>query len=653
MPTETTPQQFDATLRHLAADNGDFTAELCRAGRIRMRNEQPGPITVTRESLIDAVDRNLFDGLAMFIDHADFWNNASLRNLAATVIAGSAYFDEKTGAVIAKIKVEKTEAGETIKALFSYYLSRDHPDRPDIGLSISFFPEYENDPESDVAKLVRIRSVESCDFVFKPATYSRVLAQLSALTAQINKLRGETQMPTETPTTREATPPQDSAATAWSAALTATTVSAMLRNADLPQPTTDRLAAENYGTPEQLQTAIDAARAEIAALTAESHIDLGSGEPPRSRHITLGINGFEEFTTAFNALLSGTRPERSARPLSGIREAYMFLSGDYELTGMFHGDRVQFANVTTATMANMTADALNKRVINMFQTYPRFWDPIVIEEDFNSLQDVKWITLGGVGELPTVNEGAAYTELTWDDQQESDAFIKKGGYLGITLEAIDKDDTRRLQAAPRALAQAAWLTLGKSVSAIFTSNSGVGPTMSDGNALFHANHSNVGTTALSTTSFKTTRANMRSQTELNSGEPLGALVAPKYLLVPNELENAALTILLSEGEPGVATNDENFLAEATSREARLAAAKRKVIVIDFWTDANNWAAVADPLLYPSIGIGYRYGRTPEIFSVASPTAGLMFTNDVMPVKVRFFFAVGPTDWRGMYKMNVA
>ena len=82
-------------------------------------------------------------------------------------------------------------------------------------------------------------------------------------------------------------------------------------------------------------------------------------------------------------------------------------------------------------------------------------------------------------------------------------------------------------------------------------------------------------------------------------------------------------------------------------------ARSRVIVVPLWTDTNNWAAVADPRLYPSIGIGYRYGRQPEIFSVASPTAGLMFSNDTLPVKVRFFFAVGPIDWRGLHKSNVS
>jgi len=142
-------------------------------------------------------------------------------------------------------------------------------------------------------------------------------------------------------------------------------------------------------------------------------------------------------------------------------------------------------------------------------------------------------------------------------------------------------------------------------------------------------------------------------TEVNSSERLGALTAPKYLLVPIDLETSALQILASEGEPGTADNDANPYSEGNVHSARLRSARDRVIVVPLWTDTNNWAAVADPNLYPSIGIGYRYGRTPEIFSVASPTAGLMFTNDTLPVKVRFFFAVGPTDYRGLYKANVS
>ena len=95
------------------------------------------------------------------------------------------------------------------------------------------------------------------------------------------------------------------------------------------------------------------------------------------------------------------------------------------------------------------------------------------------------------------------------------------------------------------------------------------------------------------------------------------------------------------------------MVRAQGRRARLASARERVITVPFWTDSNNFAAQAHPLLYPSIGLGFRFGENPEIFSVADPKAGLMFTNDVMPVKVRYFYATGPMDWRGLHKSNVA
>ena len=211
----------------------------------------------------------------------------------------------------------------------------------------------------------------------------------------------------------------------------------------------------------------------------------------------------------------------------------------------------------------------------------------------------------------------------------------------------------------RALAQSAWLTLSKLLSAIFTSAAGLGPTMVDTGTLFNATavatpggHANLLTAALSSSAWNAVKLAMRKQAEVNSGERLGALTSPRFLLVPPDLEQTALTVLASEGLPGTANNDINPEAEGNSFDARMGAARRRLIVVDLWTDANDWAAVADPRLYPTIGIGYRFGATPEIFSVASANSGLMFSNDVMPIKVRYLYAVGPMDWRGLHKSNV-
>ena len=406
-----------------------------------------------------------------------------------------------------------------------------------------------------------------------------------------------------------------------------------------------------------LDRLIEVQRGLWAALEAERTVQ--GHDTPRDGRITGLVTGLDQLTEALGALMDGVRP-RNARPLSGLREAYVLLSGDYEMTGKFHRDRVTLAAVDSTTMASIVADLLNKRVVNEFQKYPRWWEPICRQEDFATLQTIQWITLGGIGALPTVAEGAAYTELAWDDSKETATWAKKGGYVGITLEAMDKDDVGRLRSAPQALAQSAYLTLGRAVAGLFTMNSGVGPTMADGGALFNATavstpggHANLLTTALSANAWAAVKLAMRKQAELNSGERLGGLVVPKFLLVPPDLENTALTVLASEGLPGTANNDINPEAEGNTHDARLAAARRRLIVVDFWPDATDWAAVADPALYPTIGIGYRYGRTPEIFSVAAENNGLMFTNDVMPVKVRWFYAVGAQDWRGLFKNNVA
>jgi hypothetical protein len=534
------------------------------------------------------------------------------------------------------------------------------------------YPEWKpRDNFDDPLVLKSIRKIESVDFVFSPGADGRLLAQLSSHftnTIQANEeniMPNEINEPIEEQPIEELTAPvENETGEDWLGALRQSSTSAMLAASGLPQHAQDRLAQMNFETPSALQTAIDAEREYIASLQAGEVVDLGD-TPPRSRQIVVGLNGYQELEQAAEALMLGVDPPAGVRPLTGIREMYMLLSGDYELTGMFQEDRVMFANVTSATMAGITANALNKAVVNMMGQLPNWWQKAVTVVNFNSLQDARWITLGGVGELPTVAEGESYTEMTWDDQTETDAFVKKGGYLGITLEAIDKDDTLRIQAAPRMLARAAWMTLGKSIAEIFTSNSAAGPTMSDTGALFNATavttaggHANLLTTALAAAQYAIVKIAMMKQPELNSSERLGGLTAPYYLWVPVDLEDTAITILASDEQYDYALANApsgkiNPYATADGRAARLASARERVITCPFWTDTNNWAAQANPVLYPSIGLGYRFGENPEIFSVADPRAGLMFSNDVMPVKVRYFYAVGPVDWRGLHKSNVS
>jgi len=646
----------------------EFHARLVRAGRIKRADGAPGPIEIPAPTLFAAARDNLFEGLAVFADHPSFLENAQVKHLVG--VTYDSYFDPDTASVLATIRFyDDEEAGadvglaRTIAGILKMMLDdfNNEIPIPNVGVSIVFWPEWE-EGRSDPRIVKELKKIDSADIVFSPAADGRILEALSTyalakevlMTEQTQNVESTTPLAPEelrTPVVGNPENPVVDLVNDWAAAAQAAAVPAILAGSGLPEAARMRIVRSDCRSPEELRQAIADEREYLASLAQDSVIQLPGSHPRGAGQLSMRTS-LDRISAVADALFSGERPSNDFQPLTGIRELYLLLSGDYELTGVFQPERVQFANVTSSTMAGLVANALNKRVVNLFQQYPQWWLPIVFEEDFGNLQDVRWITLGGVGELPTVAEGAAYTELTWDDQTETDAFVKKGGYLGLTLEAIDKDDTRKVIAAPRALAQGAWLTLAKAVSAIFTDSSGVGPTMSDSIALFNASHSNLGTTTLSFAGWEATRTAMRKQTELHSSERLGALTAPKYLMVPPDLETTAIQVLGSAQEPAVANNDINPFAEGAARDALIESARRRVIVVELWTDTNNWAAISDPNLYPSIGLGYRFGRTPEIFSVASPTAGLMFSNDTLPVKVRFFFAVGPVDWRGMYKHNV-
>jgi len=334
--------------------------------------------------------------------------------------------------------------------------------------------------------------------------------------------------------------------------------------------------------------------------------------------------------------------------LSGIRELYLMATGDYDMKGVAVPERARLANLTTATLTSLVKNALNKALVQSYEQRPLWWRPLVWEEDFASMNEVTWISMGGFGDLPTVSEGADYTELASpSDIEEATSFTKKGGYAAITMEMIDRDDVQGIRAIPRKLGLAANRTLSDSIAAILTGNSGVGPTLDqDNKALFHTDHGNLGTSALSTSTWSAAIIAMYKQAEPASGKRLG--LRPRYLVIPIDLEKTAQEIMVSR-ELVAAGGGTNTLFP----NANALAGTAQIVVCPNMTDVSDWAAVADPREAPGLCVGYRFGRAPELFISSDPLTGSMFTSDVMRLKVRFVYNVGIGEYRALYKANVA
>ena len=369
----------------------------------------------------------------------------------------------------------------------------------------------------------------------------------------------------------------------------------------------------------------------------------------------------DRLQAAVDDLFGLPREERlstlSVAPLSGIRELYLSLTGDHDLHGGYHPERVQLA--TTADFSGLVKNALNKIVTNTWQELGRagydWWQAISVQEHFSTLNSITGTLVGTVSDLPAISEGGEYTELVVGDSPETASFTKYGGYIPLTLELIDRDETRKLRAYARELASAGMRKISKLVAEIFTANAGIGPTMADTGALFNATavttaggHGNLLTTALSASQWDIVSQAVYKQPMLVKNEAgsygIGPAmgVNPKFIMVPRAMQKTAMEICT-----GALVREENYVFDNVMKGTAVP------VVVPEWTDANNWAAVCDPRIAPSIYVGERFGLRPEVFVAGDELSPAVFMNDEHRLKVRHFLAVWVNDFRPLHKSNVA
>jgi len=334
--------------------------------------------------------------------------------------------------------------------------------------------------------------------------------------------------------------------------------------------------------------------------------------------------------------------------LSGIREAYLLLTGDREFTGRYCWEdsvlgeaSIREANeVTTSVMGDALASVMNKRLVKDYAGQRRWWERICVRVPLRDMKQQSRILLNDFGSLATVAENATYTNLPWGDNKEVYTPAKYGGQVYVTLETIINDDLRAVTSIPKKLAVAANITINEFVSGLFTAGGGVGPTMADANAVFCAAHNNYGTTALGEASLKAGILALWKQTS-SAGKRLG--LHPRFLLVPPDLLMDAITLTASHLKPGSANNDINVLEGLV-----------EPLPVPNWTDANNWYLMADPAQIECLEIGFLNGREePELLVQDNPLAGSVFTNDAITFKVRHIYGGAWVDYRGAYGAVVA
>lgn len=603
---------------------------------------------------------SLWDSVNTFVDHALAASRPhSVRDLAGRCFNPS--WDEAADGIRLRLK-PRGPAAPILSSLADVALSEDFSPSP-LGFSADLTFTANG---REVSEIIKVHSV---DVVLNPA---RGGAFLAALQTQLNKefptMPEPTQIvnPPAPAVDPAAAPPVQQPAQAaependTTLEMCSYLLETALQSSALPPAARSHVRSQFAGKtfePAALRAAIE----EVRELASELTAGLSVSGPGR---ISAGFSAADRLQAAADDLLGAPREERLAKcepeRLSGIRELYHLLTGDFDFHGGYFPDRIRSGFADTTDFTGLVKNALNKVVVNTWNELGRagynWWEKIVRVEHFTSLNSVTGVLVGTVGALPTVAEGAAYTELSVGDSPETASFTKYGGYIPLTLELIDRDETHKLRAYPHELASAGLRKISALVSAIFTTASGLGPTMADTGTVFNATatttaggHKNLLTTALSASAWDAACQAVYNQAMLikNAAGVYGTgpamAINPKYLLVPRALQLTAMKILYPSLE-----NAANIYSENQQRGA-----PGDVITVPEWSDATDWAAVCDPRIAPAIYLGERFGVMPEIFISDNEKYGSVFTNDQHRLKVRQFCAVWVNDFRPLHKSNVA
>jgi hypothetical protein len=232
-------------------------------------------------------------------------------------------------------------------------------------------------------------------------------------------------------------------------------------------------------------------------------------------------------------------------------------------------------------------------------------------------------------ELPEkVNEAGEFKSSTLTEAAESYKLETYGRTIGITRQALINDDIGAFVDLSRRLGQGAAEKESQILADVLAGAAGVGPTMNDGEPLFHSSHGNVASSGagISVTTLDAARRSMRLQTGLG-GRPIS--VTPRYLLVSPTRETEAEGVLAT-------------IAPATVADVNVFSG-RLTLIVDPRIAPSRWYVVADPAEVDGLEYAYLAGAPgPQTESRNG------FEVDGVEIKVRMDFGAGFVDWRGWY-----
>ena len=293
------------------------------------------------------------------------------------------------------------------------------------------------------------------------------------------------------------------------------------------------------------------------------------------------------------------------------------------------GEVISRAMTTTSDFPQLLASSGNRILQNAYQSYKGGLKRICRQSSIVDFRAKQVLNLGEAPSLELVNEHGEFSYGAPIESKLSYSLQTFGRIFAITRQALINDDLNAFGGMVAKFGVAAAEREAVQLVSLLTSN----PTMSDGVALFHANHGNLAASggAISVATLGAARKAMRLQTGLDGVTSIDC--SPSFLIVPAALETVA--------EQFLATLSPTMSTEVNPFSGRLE------LVVDPRLDAKSataWYLAADPGVIDTIEYAYLEGYSGPVIEARDG-----WEVDGTEFKARLDFGAGVLGHRGLYK----
>lgn len=280
--------------------------------------------------------------------------------------------------------------------------------------------------------------------------------------------------------------------------------------------------------------------------------------------------------------------------------------------------------------------AMHKTLLGAYATAALTWTRWCKRGSVSDFRAHTRYRTGSLGNLRDKNELGEYRNVTIPDGEKSSiAATTKGYIINISREAVINDDLGALTDQSASIGRAAARTIESDVYAVLLSNSGAGPTMTDGQPLFHSSHNNIAATAaaMSVDSFDAMRVLMAQQKDVSGNDYLD--MRPDLLLCPIGYGGTARVINSAEYDVSVTSKFQ--------MPNRVRGLFRDVVDTPRLS-GTAYYALASVSESAAIEVAFLDGNDQPYLDMETA-----FNTDGASYKVRLDYGVAGHDWRGAVK----